>query len=138
MSRMMQPGPLLRGVLKIDLVLSAATMLSMLLGAGPLSVVTGLPEGVLLAVGLVLLPWCALLLWLINRVQVPRAAVWAVIALNALWAVDCALLAVGALPGASWQLTPAGIGFALTQAVATLLMAEVEWLGLKRSRPLTA
>ncbi|MEO7852262.1 MAG: hypothetical protein ABIR94_08410 [Rubrivivax sp.] len=138
MSRMIQPSPLLRGVLKADLVLSAATALSMTLGAGPLSSATGLPEGLLLAVGVALLPWLALLLWLQRRAQLPSMGVWAVIVLNALWAVDCVLVAAVAMPGAGWHLTAAGLGFAITQAVGTVLLAEFQFLGLKHSRPVAA
>lgn len=138
MPRMIQPSPLLRGVLKADVVLSAATMLTMTLGAVPLSLATGVPEGVLRAVGFALLPWLALLLWLLRRAQVPALGVWAVIVLNALWAVDCVLVAIGSMPGAGWHLTAAGLGFAITQAVGTGLLAEFQFLGMKRSQPVAA
>ena len=127
MSPTIQPHALLRAALKADLVLSAATALSLLLGGEMLSRTTGLPEPLLFGVGLALLPWLA------TRTRLPVALVWAVIVLNGVWAVDCTLVATGAMPLADWQLTSAGIGFVIAQAVGVVLLALFEYLGLARS-----
>ena len=133
MSPTIQPHALLRAALKADLVLSAATALSLLLGGEMLSRTTGLPEPLLFGVGLALLPWLALLAWVATRTRLPVALVWAVIVLNGVWAVDCTLVATGAMPLADWQLTSAGIGFVIAQAVGVVLLALFEYLGLARS-----
>jgi hypothetical protein len=121
--------PFLRRVLRVDAVLSALTAAVMLVDAQPLAAWTGLPPGVVQAVGAALLPWAALLAWLGSRVAVARAAIGAVVALNFLWVLDCALLAFGAFG------TPQGLGIAVAvvQAVGTFVIAELEWLGFKRA-----
>ena len=49
------------------------------------------PAGALLlaVAGLSLLPYAAFLAWLATRAHVPRAAAWAPVLLNVVWAVDC-------------------------------------------------
>jgi hypothetical protein len=122
--------PFLRNVLRTDAVLSGITALALMADAEPLAGITGLPAGVLQAVGAVLVPWTALLAWLSSRPFAPTALVATVIGLNFVWALDCALAAFGVV-GA-----PAGAGVALliVQAVGTVVLAELEWTGLRRAR----
>lgn len=59
----------------------------------------------------------------------PKLAVWAVIAINAVWAIDSiALLFTG------W-VSPNLLGqaFVVVQAVSVAVIAELQYLGLKRS-----
>lgn len=121
--------PFLRGVLRVDAVLSALTAAAMLLDAERLAGWTGLPPGLVLAVGAGLVPWAALLAWLAGRVAVARAAIGTVVALNFLWVIDCALVAFGAFG------SPQGLGIAVAvvQAVGAFVVTELEWLGLKRA-----
>jgi hypothetical protein len=121
--------PFLRQVLRVDAMLSGLTALALIADAAPLSTWTGLPPGALQAIGAALVPWTALLVWLASRAVVSSAAVGAVIALNFVWALDCALAAFGAF-GA-----PAGVGVAVfaVQAFGTVVVAELEWLGLRRA-----
>jgi hypothetical protein len=121
--------PFLRRVLHVDAVLSAVTAAVMLADAEPLSAWTGLPAGLVQVLGVALLPWAALLAWLGSRAVVARGAIGAVVALNFLWVLDCTLLAFGAFG------TPQGLGIAVAavQAVGTFVIAELEWLGLKRA-----
>ncbi|MBN8509975.1 MAG: hypothetical protein J0L57_15355 [Burkholderiales bacterium] len=128
------PGPYLRGVLKLDAGLSAVTTLLLTAGASTLAAATGAPATLLFAIGVALVPWVAFLLWVATRSAVPAALVWAVIGLNAAWALNCVLVALGF----GLALTPAGVGFAALQAAGTALLAGLEWLGLRRSAPLPA
>jgi hypothetical protein len=121
--------PFLRKVLRVDAVLSGLTALALMADAEPLAAMTGLPAGALQAIGVALVPWTALLAWLASRTVFPAAALGTVIALNFVWALDCALAAFGVV-GA-----PAGLGVAVLaiQAVGTVVLAELEWVGLRRA-----
>lgn len=124
-----QPSPLLRRVLQLDALVSGAAGLLMTLGAGPLSSLLALPAALLIGAGLSMLPWCAVLLWLARRETLDRRAVWAVIAVNAVWVVDSLLLLVS-----GWvQPTLLGQTFVIAQALAVVLFAELQFFGLKRS-----
>ncbi len=134
MNPMIHPGVFLRNVLKIDALLSTATLVGMTLGAGTLAAATGLPQGLLVAVGIGLIPWVAFLLWVATRPAIPRAAVWAVIVLNGVWALDCAALAFGV----GFELTAVGVGIAGFNALGTLLLADLQYVGLRRSQCVAA
>jgi len=129
MNPLIQPGAFLRQVLKADALLSAATAAAMLLGAAVLAPITGLPASLLSVVGLGLIPWVAFLLWVATRPTVPAASVWLVIVLNLVWVVDCALVAFGV----GFKPTAWGVGFAVANALGTLLLADLEYVGLRRS-----
>jgi hypothetical protein len=132
MSRWIEPSVWLRNVLKADALLSTATLAGMTLGAAALAAATGLPQALLVAVGIGLIPWVAFLLWVATRPAGPAAAVWAVIVLNLVWAVDGALVAFGV----GFAPTALGVGFAAFSALGTLLLAELQFVGLRRSLPL--
>lgn len=126
---MVHASRLLRGALAIDGALTGLSALLMLVDAAPLSGALGLPTDLLRTVGLALLPWAALVGWLATRASVSRRAVWTVIGMNALWALDCGLLLV------SGFVSPTGLGiaFVLVQAVGVAALADVQYLGLRRS-----
>lgn len=121
--------PFLRNVLRIDAALSAATALALMADAEPLAAWTGLPATGLQGIGLALVPWAGLLAWLASRPSVPGAAIGTVIALNFVWALDCALAAFGVVG------SPQGLGVAVlvVLAVGTVVLAELEWMGLRRA-----
>lgn len=128
------PAPFLRQALLADAVTSAACALLVLVAAGPLERILGLPAALLRGAGLVLLPYVALLAALALRETLPRAVVWAVIAANALWAVESVLLLVS-----GWvEPTRAGIAFVLAQAIVVAMYAELQFMGLRRSNAATA
>lgn len=129
MNRTIRPSNFLRQVLEADALLSAATAATMIAGASALAGATGVPPAVLLATGVAIVPWVAYLLWAATRPALPAAAVWWVIGLNVVWAVDCALLALGVW----FDPTAAGVAFAVAQAVGVLVLAELQFVGLKRS-----
>ncbi|SCY89890.1 hypothetical protein [Microvirga guangxiensis] len=123
------PSPLLRQALLADATTSGAFGLLMLLAAGPLSQLLGLPEMLLRIAGAVLLPYMALLAWLGLREQMHRGLVWAVIAGNILWVADSLLLLIS-----GWvSPTSAGYAFVIMQALVVLMYAEFQIVGLRRS-----
>lgn len=124
---------LLRYAILADALVSGAAGLLMLLGADLLAGLLGLPVTLLRYAGLSLLPFAALVAWLGARAHPPRAAVWAVVAYNVLWAVDSILLLL-----TGWvSPTALGYAFVVAQAIAVALFAELQYLGMRR-RPAPA
>lgn len=129
-----RPSTFLRNVLLADALISGATGLLLVLGAGLVTEVLGLPVTLLRLTGLSLLPFASLVAWLATREALPRAAVWAVIAFNAAWAIDSILLLLS-----GWVApTALGLVFTIIQASAVLVLAELQYLGLRRSAPAAA
>ncbi|MCG7392384.1 hypothetical protein MHY87_05640 [Microvirga sp. ACRRW] len=123
------PSPLLRQALLADATTSGAFGLLMLLAAGPLSHLLGLPEMLLRGAGAVLLPYAALLAWLGLREQMHKGFAWAMILGNILWVIDSLLLLVS-----GWvSPTTAGYAFVIMQALVVLMYAEFQIIGLRRS-----
>ena len=119
----------LRRALLADAAVSGATGLLMLLAAEPLADLLRLPAALLRYAGLVLLPFAAFVAWLATREgAAPRPLVWAVIATNALWAVDSVVLLL-----TGW-IAPNGLGvaFVIAQALVVAAFAELQYLGLRR------
>lgn len=123
------PSPLLRKALLADALLSGITGLALLLAAGPLAILEGLPVGLLRWSGIILIPFAAFVAWLSTRERVQRPLVFAVVACNALWALDSVLLLV-----TGWvEPTILGEVFVLGQAAVVAVLAELEFIGLRRS-----
>ena len=120
---------LLRRVLAVDAVSSAAMGLGLLVLAPTLAPMLNLPLELLRDAGMILLPFAALVGYLASREQPARAGVWTVIALNAVWSVDSVLLLL------SGWIEPTGLGYAFVigQAVVVGVFAELEYLGLRRA-----
>lgn len=128
------PAPFLRQALLADAATSGACALLMLTGSGPLSGLLGLPAALLQGAALVLIPWTAALAYLATRASLTPVAVWAVIVANAVWAADSAWLLLS-----GWVApTAAGTAFVVAQALAVLMYAELQWVGLRRSRAAAA
>ena len=119
----------LQRVLLADAVISGATGLLLLLGASFLAGLLELPEVLLRSAGLLLLPIVAYLAYLATGERLRRSAIWAVISLNALWAVASILLLL------SGSVAPnlLGAAFIIFQALVVALFAELQYLGLRRS-----
>eukprot|EP01035_Chromulina_nebulosa_P006614 gene6613-8939_t len=109
-------SPFLRNLLAVDAAASAATALPMLAAAPLLAEWTGLPATGLAVAGGVMAVYVAVILWWRRQPTVRRGALWAYVVGNALWAVECALIAFG-----GWLVpTPLGVGFLMMQAVAVI------------------
>ena len=129
-----QPAPFLRQALLADAVTTAACALFMLLAAGPLEGLLGLPSGLLRAAGAILVPFAAFVGILAFRGNLPAPAVWAVIIANGLWAADSIMLLLS-----GWlHPTPAGVAFVAGQAVVVAMYAELQFVGVRRSSPAAA
>jgi len=124
----------LRRVLLLDALSSGAMGLGLLAGAGALSAILHLPAGLLTEAGIVLLPFAAFVGFLASREAPARAAVWLVIAMNVLWAIDSIVLL------ASGWVAPSALGhaFVIMQAAFVGVLAELEYIGLRRSAALAA
>lgn len=119
----------LRRVLALDAVTSGAMGALLVLAQGTLSSMLGLSTSLLFWAGLSLLPFAAFVGWLAMRELPPRAAVWAVVLVNALWVIDSFVLLASAWP----DLTLLGKVFVLFQAVFVAVLAELQFFGLRRT-----
>jgi hypothetical protein len=117
-----------RRMLVADAAISGATGLLMLLGGGFLEALLGVPSALLQYAGASLLPFAVAVAWLARRDDISRAGVWAVIAANALWAID----SVGLLFTGWIEPTALGYTFIVFQALVVAGFAELQYVGLKR------
>jgi hypothetical protein len=119
---------LLRFALIADLAFSAVAAVLLSAVAGPLGGLFALPADFVRAVGLVLVPWCAILILVLAGKLPAVAGTRFVIAANAAWVVaSIALLFTG------WVAPNAlGTAFIVVQAVAVAVFAELQFIGLRR------
>jgi hypothetical protein len=134
MSTSFQPTRFLRYALIGDAVASGATGLLMAAGAGFLTGLLNLPEELLRYAGMFLLPYALIVAYVGTRREVSKAAVWAIIAINALWAVE----SIGLLVGSWVAPTMLGYAFVIFQAVVVLAFAEAQYMGLRQARSMNA
>jgi hypothetical protein len=119
----------LRRALLADAVFSGISAVVMTLDAGALAPFLNLPEALLRETGLFLILYAALVGWLWSRPSIPKALVMIVIAGNAAWTLaSIALLLSGAV-------SPNLLGeiVVVAQAIATGVLAELQYIGLRRS-----
>src|SRR5262245_6728203 len=124
----------LRRALVLDAVASGATALLVIAAAGLIDGLLGLPVALLRGAGLVLVPYVAFVVFVATRARIEPAAVWLIIACNALWAIASFGLLL------SGQLAPTGLGiaFVAAQAIVVALLGELQYLGLRRPAAQTA
>lgn len=124
----MTGASLLSRVLWADASISAAAGLGLVIGATWLEPLPGLPQPLLRNVGLLLWPFAALVLLAATRSPVSKGAVCTVIAINLVWVADSlAPLFTG------WvSLTGLGHALVLAQAAGVIVLAGLEYLGLRR------
>lgn len=98
--------------------------------AGLLSPYLGLTPAFMQPVGWFLLVYAVGLVLMALRPRLPRAAVWALVAFNAVWAIESfAIMALG------WvQPTQLGVGFIAVQAVAALIVGDLQYIVLRRAK----
>ncbi len=123
------PSTLLRKALQADAALSGITGLVLLLAASPLAGPLGLPTALLRGSGVILIPFAALAAFLGTRTRLQRQLVFAVVACNVLWALESILL----LFTGRLEPTLPGELFVALQAAAVAVLAELEFVGLRRS-----
>lgn len=114
----------LRNVLWLDAATCIATGALLSTLSTPLSSWLGLPEPLLFYAGLALFPIAGFMAWTAARLAEP--AVWAVIGGNVLWVL-------GSLAVLALSPTALGTAFAVVQAAAVAVLAELEYVGLRRS-----
>jgi hypothetical protein len=126
---MINPSLFLRRALQADAIFSGASALMLVFGANLFPSLTNLPEAFLRNTGLVLVVYAALVSYLGTRSIMSKTAVWAVIAVNAIWAIDSFILLM------SGWVSPNLLGQALIvmQAVAVGVFAELQLIGLRKS-----
>jgi hypothetical protein len=124
-----QTSAFLRRVLVLDAISCAGMGLLLVTFSGWLSAVLSLPAELPRQASMVLLPFALLLAFLSTRARLPRAAVWAVIVANAIWAIDSIVLLF-----TGWvQPSLLGYLFVAGQAAFVAVIAELEYIGLRRS-----
>ena len=121
--------PFLRNILAADAAVSGAAAILMIVGAPYLSPLLGLPSGLLFWAGVALIPFVALLIGTLRRQSVPRLILIDIIGINALWATASFGLLFSGL------VTPnvLGIAFVAAQALAVAVLAELQFVGMRRA-----
>lgn len=130
----MSSSVFLRRALLVDAAASGLTGALMLAGAGMLTDLLGLPAALLRGAGLVLIPYVAFVAIVAARTHISTAAVWAVIACNAVWTVASFALVIDGF------VTPTALGtaFVIGQAVAVAALGALQYAALRRPQALLA
>jgi len=125
---------LLRRVLIVDALTSGACGVAMFALADVFASLLQLPVELVREAGMILLPFAAFVGFVASRQAPARIAVWAIIALNIVWVVDSVLLLF-----TGW-VAPNVLGyvFVIAQAAMVLVLADLEYMGLKRSAAVAA
>jgi hypothetical protein len=126
---MINPSLFLRRAILADAIFSGVSAVLLTFAAGALAPWLNLPEALLRETGLFLIAYAALVGWLGTRQSMPKALVAIVIAGNAAWTIaSIALLFSGAV-------TPNLLGkaFVAAQAIVVGALAELQYIGLRRS-----
>ena len=119
----------LRRALLADAVFSGVSALVMTLDAGALAPFLNLPEALLRETGLFLIAYTALVGWLWSRPHVPKLLVMIVVAGNAAWT----LASIGLLFSGAVAPNLLGEIVVVAQALATGVLADLQYIGLRRS-----
>jgi hypothetical protein len=124
-----QPSPFLRQALLADALITGATALLLILGAGLLTGLLDLPAALLRYAGLILVPFVVFVGYIARREHINRSQVWTVIVANALWAAA----SIGLL-FSSW-VAPNLLGsiFVIFQALVVAVFAELQYMGMRRT-----
>ena len=126
---MIHPSLFLRRALLADAIISGAMALLLVAATEALAPLLDLPNNLLRETGLFLIAYTALVGWLATRPTLPKPLVMIVIAGNAAWTIA----SIGLL--FSGTVTPNGLGevFVVAQALVPGLLAELQYIGLRRS-----
>jgi hypothetical protein len=121
------PNRFLRAVMGADAASCAATGALQLVGGAAVASLLGLPAVLLFGTGVFLLGYAALAAAIALREQPPRWLVGFIALGNAGWTVACVAL----LLSGSVVPTALGVAYVLVQGVTTLVLAELQWIGLR-------
>lgn len=91
---------------------------------------TGLPAPLLMGTGVFLLAYAAMAAFMASRATPPRTLIGLVVVGNFGWAVACISLLVSGI----FPVTTVGVAWVLAQAVCVIVLAELQWTGLRRTR----
>jgi len=120
----------LPNVMWADAASCAATGALQVAFTGALARLTGLPAALLMGTGVFLLAYAAAAAFMASRSTPPRTLIGLVVVGNFGWAAACAVLLVsGAFP-----VTALGTAWVIAQAVTVVVLAELQWTGLRRTR----
>ena len=89
--------PFLRLALKLDALVTGANGAAYLVAAGPLGELLGLSPALLRGTGAFLVAFAAAVWLTATRPSIPRGAVHAIVAANAIWAIDSIVAAIAEL-----------------------------------------
>ena len=118
-------------VMWADATSCAATGALQLAFGGVLAEWTGLPAALLTSTGVFLVVYALAAAWIASRATPPRTLIGLVAVGNLGWAVGCVVLLASALvaptlPGQAW------VG---AQALVVLVLADLQWAGLRGAQP---
>jgi hypothetical protein len=119
----------LRFALLVDAVASGATGLLLVAGAEGLTRLLGLPVPLMREAGLLLVPYVALVGFVVTRENISLGAVKTIVALNVLWVLG----SIGLLMSSLVAPRMLGYAFVIVQAVAVGVFAELQIIGLRRA-----
>lgn len=125
-SKILASPHLLQTALRADAASCAIMGFALLLFAGNLSSLLGMPTDFLRACGLVLFPCAALMLVAAHYPRPPAILLWLIVGGNIAWVLGSVLL------GFFLPLTALGQGFVLAQAFAVAVLAGLEFAGWRR------
>jgi hypothetical protein len=127
-------SPFLQRVLWFDAATCLITGTVFLTASGTVEQLLAIPAPLARALAVVLLTFGAFVAWVGTRRELIRPAVRAIVVVNALWAVESVLALVF-----GW-LQPNSLGqwFVIAQAVAVAVIAELQFIGLRRARAAAA
>jgi hypothetical protein len=127
-------SPFLRRVLWFDAATCLITGTVFLAAGAAVERLLAIPAPLARALAVVLLAFGAFVAWVGMRRELMRPAVWAIVLANASWAVESVLALVF-----GW-LQPDALGqwFVMAQAAAVAVIAELQFIGLRRARAAAA
>lgn len=121
----------LRRALAADAAASGAMGVLLGLGAEPLAGLLGLAPDHTRPAGVLLVAYAGFVGWLASRPGLSRPMIWTVIIGNLVYAAA----SIGLLPLGVIQPTAVGMAFVIGQAVVVALLADLQFVGLRRAVP---
>jgi len=125
-----QMSSYLKKALIADAAVSGAAAVAMMVGSAFLPGLLGLPAELLLWAGVALVPFVVVLALIVRAGAVPAGVVVAIIVVNIAWVVASLFVAFGP----TFATTLFGKVFVATQAATVALFAELQIIGLRRTR----